>query len=172
MSTLEQVREKFTDQLQTVDDVAQIVLKGHLVMEEVMTESIQTFLLHKELVEDSRLQFYQKLQLCRAMSVADQKNKMWDLVASINSLRNHLSHSLKLEERSKRIEALNSNFAREFPDPLPKSLDGMSREAAVCMLAIGGAIGFLHAHLEEVRRFKARVLEMDELLNDGKLSKK
>ena len=171
MPTLEEVRAKFTDQLQTVDDVAQIVLKGHLVIEEVMTESIQTFLLHKEFVEDARLQFHQKLQLCRAISVSDQNNNMWNLIASINSVRNQLSHSLDPAGRSKRIESLNSTFAKEFPDSVPEKLDPMPKEAAICMLAIGAAIGFLHAHSEEVRRFKAVVLEMDELLNDGKLSK-
>ena len=170
MPTLEEVRAKFTDQLRNIDDVAQIVLKGHLVMEEVITESIQTFLLHKEFVEGARLQFHQKLQLCRAMSVSDQKNSMWNLLAAINSLRNHLSHSLDLSERSKRIEALNSNFAREFPDQLPEKLDPMPREAAICMLAIAASIGFLHAHSEEVRRLKEIVLDMDKVLNKGKLS--
>jgi len=90
-------------------------------------------------------------------------------VASINSLRNHLSHSLDPAERSKRIESLNSAFAREFPDQLPEKLDPMPREAAICMLAIGGSLGFLHAHSEEVGRFKDVVLDMDKLLNKGKL---
>ena len=170
MPTLEEVRAKFTDQLRNVDDVAQIVLKGHLVMEEVMTESIQTFLLHKEFVEDARLQFHQKLQLCRAMSVSDHENNMWNLVASINAVRNHLSHSLDPAGRSKRIESLYSTFAQEFPDQLPQKLDPMPREAAICMLAIGASLGFLHAHSEEVRRFKDVVLDMDKVLNKGKLS--
>lgn len=170
MPTLTEIQAKFTEQLSYIDDVAQIVLKGHLVMEEMMTEAIQDFLLHNEFVETARLQFNQKLQLCRAMSVSDHNNNMWNLVASINALRNHLSHSLDPVERSKRIESLNSTFAQEFPDQLPEKLDPMPREAAICMLAISASLGYLHAHCEEVRRFKSVVLDMDKVLNKGKLS--
>lgn len=170
MATLQEIQKRFTDELQYVDDVAQIVLKGHLVMEEVMTTSIATFLLHSEYVEACRLQFHQKLHLSRAMSTSDQNNEMWSLIASINSLRNHLSHSLDPAERSKRIESLNSTFAQQFPNHVPEKLDPMPREAAICMLAISGALGFLHAHAEEIRRFKSVVLDIDKVLNKGGLS--
>jgi hypothetical protein len=159
MPTLEEVQKRFTDELRHVDDVAQIVLKGHLVMEELMTASIETFLLHGEFVEPSRLQFHQKLQLCRAMSVSDHNNDMWNLIASINTLRNHLS----------RVEALGSKFAREFPAHISEKLDPLPHEAATCMLAIAGALGFLHAHAAEVRRFREVVLDVDKGLNNGRL---
>jgi hypothetical protein len=169
MPTLEEVQKRFTDELRHVDDVAQIVLKGHLVMEELMTASIETFLLHGEFVEPSRLQFHQKLQLCRAMSVSDHNNDMWNLIASINTLRNHLSHSLDPTERAKRVEALGSKFAREFPAHISEKLDPLPHEAATCMLAIAGALGFLHAHAAEVRRFREVVLDVDKGLNNGRL---
>jgi hypothetical protein len=38
------------------------------------------------------------------------------------------------------------------------------------MLAIAGSIGYLHAHVEEIRRFKGMVIDMDKALNGGKLS--
>jgi hypothetical protein len=169
MMTLADIQAKFTEQLGYVDDVAQIVLKGHLVMEELMTESIQQYLLHGEFLELARLQFHQKLQLCRAMSVSDEKNDMWNLVASINSLRNHLSHSLDPAGRSKRIEALNATFSKEFPEHVPDDTGAMPREAAICMFAISASLGFLHAHFEEQRRFRSVILDMDKLLNQGKL---
>jgi len=170
MPTLVELQAKFTDQLRDVDDVAQIVLKGHLVLEELMTEAIEEFVFHKEFVEPARFQFHQKLQLCRAISVSDHKNNMWNLISSINSLRNHLSHSLDPAERSKRIESLNATFSQQFPDRLPDKLDPMPREAAICMLAISGSLGYLHAHFEEVRRFKSVVLDMDKIMNKGRLS--
>jgi hypothetical protein len=168
--TLAEIQAKFTDQLQHVDDVVQIVLKGHLVIEELMTESIEHFLFHKEFLEQGRFQFHQKLLICRAMSVSDHNNPMWNLLGSINSLRNHLSHSLDSAERAKRIESLNSTFSQQFPDHLPENLDPMPKEAAICMLAISGALGYLHAHYEEVRRFKGVVLDMDKIMNKRGLS--
>jgi hypothetical protein len=61
--TLAEVQKRFTDEVRYIDDLAQIVLKGHLVMEDLMTESIQTFLLHGDQIEGVRLQFSQKLAL-------------------------------------------------------------------------------------------------------------
>lgn len=170
MTTLDEIRARFTDQLQQVDDVAQVILKGHLVIEELMTEAIKTFLLHGEFVEQSRLQFHQKLQLCRAMSISDHKNEMWALIASINSLRNQLSHSLDPDDRHKRVEALSATFSQQFPEGVPEGLAEMPKDTAVCMLAIAGSIGYLHAHVEEIHRFKGMVIDMDKALNGGKLS--
>jgi hypothetical protein len=169
MTTLDEIRTRFTDQLQFVDDVAQVILKGHLVVEEVMTESIRTFVHHGDLLEECRLQFHQKLQLCKAMSVSDQNNEMWNLISSINALRNHLSHSLDVAARHKRIAALEAKFSQQFADGVPENLAEMPKDTAICMLAIAGAIGYLHAHLEEVQRFREVVVQMDRVWNTGKL---
>lgn len=56
MTSREEANQRFTDAIREVDDVAQIVLKGHLVMESLMTEAIETFSLHGEFVEAARLQ--------------------------------------------------------------------------------------------------------------------
>lgn len=167
MTSLEEIQARFTDQLQYVDHVAQIILKGHLVMEEIMTDSIRTFVHHPDLVENSRLQFHQKLQLCRAMSVSDQQNEMWGLISAINALRNHLSHSLDPEARHKRIAILDAQFSRQFADGVPEDLAEMPKDMAICMLAIAGAIGYLHAHASEVQRFRRLVVEMGKVMNGG-----
>src|SRR5690606_34569265 len=148
MATLDEIRTRFTDQLHQVDDVVRVVLKGHLVMEEIMTEAIRTFLLHGEFVEPARLQFQQELQPCKAMSVSDQKNEMWALISSVNSLRNQLSHSLGADDRHKRIEALSSTFSQQFPEGVPEDLAEMPKDTAICMLAIAGSIGSLHVPLQ------------------------
>jgi hypothetical protein len=170
MTTLDEIRTRFTDQLQTVDDVAQVILKGHLVMEEIMTDSIKSFVHHGELIENCRLQFHQKLQLCKAMSVSDQNNEMWSLISSINSLRNHLSHSLDLADRHKRISALEATYYQQFAEGVPDGLAEMPKDTAICMLAIAGAIGYLHAHSEEAKRFRDVVVQVDRGMNAGKLS--
>ena len=56
--TLDEINKKFADEVREVDDVAQIVLKGHLVMEGLMTEAIETFVLHADFVETVRLQVH------------------------------------------------------------------------------------------------------------------
>ncbi len=169
MPTLADIQAKLVKELRYVDDVAQIVLKGHLIMEELMSEALSTFVLHKECLEPARLQFYQKLNLCRGISTSEHKNNMWNLIGAVNTLRNHLSHSLDPDERSKKIESLASTYAQEFPEALPERIEDMSRESAICMLAISGCLGFLHAFLEEIRRMKGLIGNLYRIMNEGKL---
>ena len=178
MTSLEEIQQRFTDELREVDDVAQIVLKGHLVMEGLMTEAIETFLLHGEFLDAARLQVHQKIAICRAISTSDQNNKMWDLVSSINVVRNALSHSLNLDRRTRAIQNLRAVYEQHFKDMadsengIPKGIEkDMPADTALCLYAVAGALGYLHAHLEEVRRFKSIVVELDAAMNKGALFK-
>ena len=176
MTSLAEIQAKFTDELREVDDVAQIILKGHLVMEGLMTEAIETFSLHGEFVEAARLQVHQKIALCRANSTSDQNNKMWELISSINTVRNALSHSLDAGRRSKAIQNLRQVYEQEFKD-MPNAVKGIPKgieedipaDTALSLYAVSTALGYLHAHLEEVRRLKSLVVELDAAMNRGAL---
>jgi hypothetical protein len=177
MMSLAEINQKFTDEVRDVDGVAQIVLKGHLVMEGLMTEAIETFCLHGEFIETARLQMHQKISICRAISTSDQSNRMWDLVSSVNSLRNALSHSLDPDHRSKAIQRVREIYEEQFKQ-MPNSDKGIPKniekdippDLALCLYAIAVCLGYLHAHVEEVRRFKSLVLEIDRAMNKGALS--
>lgn len=178
MTTQQEVLKQFMDEIVQVDDVTQIVLKGHLVMEGLLTEAIETFALHGEFVEIANLRFQQKIVLGRAISTSDQGNKMWELIGCVNSVRNALAHSLDPDRRSKAIQKLRNVYEYQFKD-MPNATKGIPNniekdippDAALCLYAVSGSLGFLHAHLSEVRRFKARVIELDKALNKGALSK-
>ena len=141
-----------------------------------MTEAIETFLLHGEFVESARLQVHQKIALCRAISTSDQNNKMWDLVTAINTVRNALSHSLDPDRRSRAIENLLSVYEQHFKD-MPDAVNGIPKgiekeiraDAALCLYAVAGALGYLHAHLQEIRRLKSMIVQLDAAMNKGAL---
>ena len=78
MTTLREIQSRFMEEINVVDDLAQIVLKGHLVIEELLTEALQRFVHHSDYIASARLQFHQKLNLCRAISVSEQDNEMWE----------------------------------------------------------------------------------------------
>jgi len=178
MTSLAEVNQRFTDQLREVDDLALIVLKGHLVMEGLMNDAIEAFLLHAEFADVARMRVSQKIALCRAISTSDQNNRMWEVISAINVVRNALSHSLDPERRARAIESLRKLYEEEFkhtPDAvngIPKSVDGMPADMAVCLFAIGGCLGYLQAHLAEVRRLKERILEMDAAMNGSAMSRR
>ena len=52
---LSYIQKTFFDEVRYVDDTAQIVLKGHLLAEDLMNEALESFMLHGEHVEDARL---------------------------------------------------------------------------------------------------------------------
>jgi hypothetical protein len=166
MPTLAEIQARLFDELRYVDDVAQIVLKGHLVMEELMNEALGTYLLHEEFLEPARLQFSQKLALCRGISTSEHNNNMWNLINSINALRNKLSHSLDGEQRSKKIQILALTYAQEFPGELPEGLEEMSRDSAICIMAVSGCLGFLHAFVEEIKRLRGFIIALDRVMNN------
>lgn len=165
---LSEIQRLFTDEVRYIDDAAQIVLKGHLVVEDIFNRAIESFVLHGEHVEKARLQFHQKLELCRAISLSNNNN-MWNVITKINVLRNALSHSLDQERRSKAVQSLQTIYDQEFP-PESRKIEGMSEEAALCMVAIGGVLGYLHSFLSEVHRFEALVKRLDQSMNSGSLS--
>lgn len=166
--TLDDIQKKFSEEVKYVDDTAQILLKGHLVAEDLMNQALEAFVLHGEHVEDARLQFNQKLELCKAISVSDNKNNMWDLIKKINVLRNALSHSLDPDRRKKAVESLASIYDQEF-DPKSRIIDGMSEEAALCLAAIMGSLGYLHGFLSEVKRFEDIIKNLNNIMNKGAL---
>lgn len=165
MPDLAEIQARYLDELKYVDDVAQIVLKGHLVMEELMTEAIGRFVLHSEFIEQAKLQFHQKLALCRSMSVDEHGNNMWNLIAKINGLRNHLSHSLNDEARNQRLLSLRSIYEQEFGKLDVNEVPEMSAEAILCMSAISGSLGFLHSFVAEVERFERIVGVLNRAFN-------
>jgi len=123
--TLEDIQKSFTDEVRYVDDTAQIILKGHLVAEDLMNQAIESFVLHGEYIENARLQFHQKLEFCKSISLSDDNNNMWNLIKKINVVRNALSHSLDEERRLKAIQSLKSIYDQEFdPETRKKNIKG------------------------------------------------
>lgn len=106
--------DNFGDQMDNVDEVAHVVLKGHLLIEEWLTHAINQHLFHPEhLIEEGRLSFIQKLTLARSLDLRRNNLGMWDLIAAVNSLRNDLAHSLNSPKRVKKMEALKRLYFRE-----------------------------------------------------------
>ena len=164
------LQDKFLNELKHVDDVAQIILKGHLVIEDLMNISIEKFVYHSEDIEDARLQFHQKIMICKSISLSNSKHNMWNLLKQINNVRNSLSHSLDNSRRTKAINSLQAVYDQEF-DKETRKINGMSDEAGLCIASILGTLGFLHSFLDEIKRFKELVIKIDMIMNNGELSK-
>jgi len=98
--------------LSTTDRVL-VILKGHLLVEEMLREYIKLQVHRADKLQDARLTFHQCLCLARAFDKEESNEKLWSSVEKLNGLRNKLSHSLEpkdVEAKLKEFVSLLSDF--------------------------------------------------------------
>src|SRR5438034_57323 len=139
------LQRRFEELFSTVDAIAQIVLKGHLLIEEALDRILGKFVFHSEYFESANLRFAQKIDLARSVSLDEHNNEMWELVKAINSLRNELSHSLKSEKRQKKTQRVIELYLRLLDDPAVAARHEGEPSEVVLMWATSYFLGFLTA---------------------------
>jgi hypothetical protein len=107
--------------LDSTDQVS-VVLKGHLLVEELLREYVNSELSKPEKLKDARLSFHHILAIARALSKDDSSDKLWDSIEKLNNLRNKLAHSLDKKIIEKRINGFvehisNFNPQNDFVSP-------------------------------------------------------
>ena len=113
-----------------------VVLKGHLLVEELLREYVNNHFENAEILKDARLTFHQYLCLSRGFSVDESNEKLWTSIEKLNTLRNKLAHSLEpkdIETKCQEFVELLSSFA-----PNTEYLDSDKNFGALscCILAI------------------------------------
>ncbi len=149
------------------DAPANVVLKGHLLIEEKLSAALDKFVFHGEFLEDARLTFAQKLALCRSISLDRGDDPIWDLIAKLNKLRNALSHSLDGERRANEIEAILLEYANVLGCSVPDDERANQSLMLTCVVAL--CLGFISTFRKEIGRFKEYVDELDKVANPHRL---
>lgn len=165
------LQKKFEEHFATVDATAQIVLKGHLLIEEALDTILCKFVFHPEYFESANLRFAQKIDLARSVSLDDHNNEMWDLVKAINSLRNELSHSLKSGKRQQKTQRVIDLYLKLLDNAEMAARHQSESEEVVLMWATSFFLGYLSAFEAEVDRFKRFVNALDHAANPHRHSR-
>ncbi|HIF5549479.1 TPA: hypothetical protein ACX3CU_004689, partial [Vibrio parahaemolyticus] len=121
---------KFSQHVQPNEDMTALLLKGHLLAEEILREMLYLNLKKPEALKGSqgtRFDFHQVVCLVEATSnISESKNWIWSASKKINKVRNTLAHNLEpdgLDHRlSDFIKIVESNsmdfmFIRERSKP-------------------------------------------------------
>jgi len=87
--------DRFRQEMESVDEVAHVLLKGHLLLEEALSAIIDQYVFHREHLTQARLTFAQKILLARSLCLRKNMLGEWELIAAINALRNDLAHRLR-----------------------------------------------------------------------------
>jgi hypothetical protein len=99
------------------DDVTLIVLKGHLLVEEMLGRLAEIVLPHPQYLSDANLMFHKLACVVRAAVPQRSDDVAWDLILSLNSLRNDLAHKLESSRRQARLDGLFEIDVQVQPTP-------------------------------------------------------
>jgi len=86
--------EYFMKYLPMTDDIIVIVLKGHLIIEEILNEILKSHCHDYSSIGDANLTFYQKVHVAKALMSAGFNEISFPAILLLNRLRNDLAHNL------------------------------------------------------------------------------
>jgi hypothetical protein len=89
-----------------VHDLTLIVLKGHLLVEELLVDLANDALPHPQYLEDAKLTFHNLACIVRAAVPQKSSDLCWRLIFSLNTLRNDLAHKLESSKREARLDEI------------------------------------------------------------------
>lgn len=111
--------------LESSNDLITIVLRGHLVVEELLFAAVGAHCQDQEQLKAARLRFPQLVSILRALEkLPALPPEYWAALSELNSLRNALAHNLEPKDLASRVlrfvasvEASAKNTALSVPVP-------------------------------------------------------
>lgn len=147
---------RYDKHIPQTDDLSLIVLKGHLLVEEMLTGLAELVLPNSRFLAEARLSFHQLTCVVKSAVRLRAEDKCWELILSLNQIRNELSHSLEPPKLNARLAHLWRTYDSTQPiddiiiDKRPEAaLDSTQRLRHViidCMQFLGSMI-FRHGGL-------------------------
>lgn len=145
--------ERYRQLLPQSDDVELVVLKGHLIIEELLYAVVQEHCANPDAVIKAKLSFAQLVYLAQALVKLPTDATWWKSISLLNAIRNSLVHSLEPKQLESRLNDLNSSC--RVPDELLQENYAVSSKpakiAARCICFIIGqlsVIGIVSAFIE------------------------
>jgi hypothetical protein len=161
--------DRFKQEMESVDEVAHVLLKGHLLVEEALSAVIDQYVFHREALEEARLTFVQKVHVARALCLRKQTLGEWELILAINALRNDMAHRLNSPLRHKKLARVKELYVREAANFAGLEEIKSGPESVLVLYACGHVAGFLATFLADSKIFRSLVHAMDRTMNPGEI---
>jgi hypothetical protein len=163
---LEKYQSEFEKHLGAVDQLGQVILKGHLIIESAVDNIINLILFHPEHIQDAQLSFKSKVQLARGLALRKNKISIWNLVLSVNAVRNEVAHNLLGETPSRKLDQLRRLYLAELPAEL-REKQKAAPDHVIAMSACMMCTGFLGTLEHDTKRLREYIDGLDAVLNPG-----
>jgi hypothetical protein len=105
--------QAFQTRFEQESPYAMDVLKGHLLVEEVLQEIIEHACNRPERVSDAKITFFAKNKLAEA--ICGHESPVWGCIENLNSVRNELAHSMGTAKLELKIDRLIASTKVAFP---------------------------------------------------------
>lgn len=125
-------------------DLSVIVLKGHLLVEELLFILVQSAVKYPEAIKSAHLGYYKLALIAKALFYEDRIRPVWDAIFELNAIRNTLAHNLDppdLEEKLRRFGHVCSGGHPEAETMLLADPQNVMANTIECMC--GGLMGLL-----------------------------
>jgi len=149
--------------LRTIDETL-IVLKGHLLLEDLMREYCASRVQHEKYLEEAKLSFLQLTHLVKAFHKYQPPEWVWAALKKVNGLRNKLAHKLiPIDYEKSRDEFI------DFVKKASKSETDMFSVFTHKIEQLAMAIFIAHTALSVSLRFEPKgLLSLNLLLDEAK----
>jgi len=140
---------RFNRTLLEFDELSQTILKGHLMLEGLLTSILEQLVGRGTSIsgalDEARLSFHQKSKLVRAACSDRCPPETWRALAKLNTLRNQMAHALD----SPKIPPLIDDLCREIHvDPTTQPEVRHTKEFQIEMVAL--ALIFMYGDLRKL----------------------
>ncbi len=94
-SKFTEASRRYAKLLPSADDMTLLLLKGHLLVEELLRSLIDDTLVKPSALKDARLETFQCICLAEAIFANRAPKWLWEALRKLNSIRNKLAHNLE-----------------------------------------------------------------------------
>ena len=144
----EDLHSKYLSFVKNGDSESVLILKGHLVIEELLTTAIMASIGSEKEVVEAKLSFYQKRLIAKALAGRNKSDGIWGIIDSINKLRNDIGHNLTPKKSDDLIDKLRSQLIgrdKSAYDLIPNPQESNQ----IISHSVSFSIGFLEAFIRE-----------------------
>lgn len=137
--------ERFRDFFPDTNDPVLMVLKAHLLSEEVLGEIIAANCIEPEALANIEMGYFLKVRFAKALASDKAGKFIWEMAEALNSLRNVLAHKLDSKNVTLKREKFIAIVERTRNAPLDGNDDQRLRHALQYFL---GSISFLETYVK------------------------
>jgi hypothetical protein len=142
----------FSKHLLQIDEPANVILRGHLLVENDLDSVLRATFFYPEFIQD-RLSFERKAQMARAMALRTQNEAVWETLSALNALRNEIAHNRDPRPRKAKLNRLRQACLKQIKSEFSaKHRDDDDREIVTLGCALcSGFLGLLEDQLWSAR---------------------